>query len=47
MGTFVPAGARILVRGALDNRFGLRKEISEPDWIERIGASAEGEPLKP
>ena len=31
------AGARIRVRGAMDNRFGLRMAISEPDQIERVG----------
>jgi endonuclease YncB( thermonuclease family) len=37
------AGAKIRVRGAMDNRFGLRMAISNPDQIERlsqnIGAS--------
>jgi hypothetical protein len=41
------AGARIRVRGALDNRFGLRMEISDPDGIERLGESAKGEAQKP
>ncbi len=40
-------GAKILVRGALDNRFGLRMEISEPDGIERIGSGAEEEAQRP
>jgi hypothetical protein len=30
------SGARIRVRGALDNRFGLRMEILEPENIERL-----------
>ena len=41
------AGARIRVRGALDNRFGLRMEISDPDGIERLGEGAKGEAQKP
>jgi hypothetical protein len=41
------AGAKIRVRGALDNRFGLRMEISDPDGIERLGESAKGEAQKP
>jgi micrococcal nuclease len=32
------AGARIRVRGALDDRFGARMSIGEPGDIERIGA---------
>jgi hypothetical protein len=47
MKTSALADARTLVRGALDNRFGLRMGISEPDGIEWVGASAEGEPQKP
>jgi endonuclease YncB( thermonuclease family) len=31
------SGARIRVRGALDNRFGLRMEVLEPENIERLG----------
>lgn len=30
------SGARIRVRGALDNRFGLRMEVLEPENIERL-----------
>ena len=30
------AGARIRVRGAMDNRFGLRMTLSAPDQIERV-----------
>ena len=41
------AGAKIRVRGALDNRFGLRMEISDPDGIERLGEGAKGEAQKP
>ena len=32
------SGAKIRVRGALDNRFGLRMEVLEPDAIERLDA---------
>jgi micrococcal nuclease len=35
------AGAKIRVRGALDNRFGLRMEMSEPDGIERLDGDAQ------
>ena len=41
------AGAKIRVRGALDNRFGLRMEISEPDGIELLGGDAQGEAQRP
>jgi|SRR5579883_638995 len=41
------AGARIRVRGALDNRFGVRMEISEPDAVERVGGAATGETQEP
>jgi len=34
------AGARVRVRGALDNRFGLRMEIVEPQQIERLDEAA-------
>jgi hypothetical protein len=30
------AGVRIRVRGAMDNRFGLRMTIAAPDQIERV-----------
>ena len=33
------AGANLRMRGALDNRFGLRMEIVDPQQIERIDAS--------
>jgi endonuclease YncB( thermonuclease family) len=32
------SGAKIRVRGALDNRFGLRMEVLEPENIERLDA---------
>jgi hypothetical protein len=41
------AGAKIRVRGALDNRFGLRMEMSEPDGIERLDGGAQGEAQRP
>jgi endonuclease YncB( thermonuclease family) len=34
------AGARIRVRGAMDNRFGLRMPIAGPEQIERLAQSA-------
>jgi endonuclease YncB( thermonuclease family) len=34
------AGARIRVRGAMDNRFGLRMAISGPEQIERVAEGA-------
>jgi endonuclease YncB( thermonuclease family) len=43
------AGAKIRVRGAMDNRFGLRMAISSPDQIERLSQSvgtSEAEPDK-
>jgi hypothetical protein len=43
------AGAKIRARGALDNRFGLRMEIFEPDDIEAVGKgdSAKGDAQRP
>jgi hypothetical protein len=43
------AGAKIRARGALDNRFGLRMEISEPEDIEAVGKgdSAKGDAQQP
>jgi micrococcal nuclease len=43
------AGAKIRARGALDNRFGLRMEISEPEDIEAVdkGDSAKGDAQQP
>ena len=34
------AGVRLRVRGAMDNRFGLRMAISEPEQIEELAQSA-------
>jgi len=40
-------GARVRVRGAMDNRFGLRMAISEPDEIEQLAEPAGGRGTKP
>jgi micrococcal nuclease len=40
------AGARIRVRGAMDNRFGLRMAIFEPEQIERLSGTGEAKPDK-
>ncbi|WP_158816168.1 thermonuclease family protein [Methylocapsa sp. S129] len=41
------AGARIRVRGAMDNRFGLRMTISEPEQIEQLSQGAGASEAKP
>jgi endonuclease YncB( thermonuclease family) len=41
------AGARIRVRGAMDNRFGLRMAISGPEQIERLAEGAGNNEVKP
>lgn len=41
------AGARIRVRGAMDNRFGLRMAISGPDAIELVSHDVEASEAKP
>jgi hypothetical protein len=41
------AGARIRVRGAMDNRFGLRMAISGPEQIERAAQGAGDSEDKP
>jgi endonuclease YncB( thermonuclease family) len=41
------AGARIRVRGAMDNRFGLRMAISEPEQIEQLSPAAGASEAKP
>ncbi len=41
------AGARLRVRGAMDNRFGLRMAISEADQIEQLAQPAEAPEAKP
>ena len=41
------AGARIRVRGAMDNRFGLRMAISGPDAIELMSHDVEASGAKP
>ncbi len=40
-------GARIRVRGAMDNRFGLRMTISEPEDIERLSQGVGKSEAKP
>ncbi|MGO8798272.1 MAG: thermonuclease family protein [Roseiarcus sp.] len=40
-------GARIRVRGAMDNRFGLRMAITGPDQIERLAAGAGNSEVRP
>jgi endonuclease YncB( thermonuclease family) len=41
------AGARVRVRGAMDNRFGLRMAISDPEQIEDLAQSAQTREAKP
>lgn len=41
------AGARLRVRGAIDNRFGLRMAIAGPEQIERLAAGVGNSEVKP
>jgi endonuclease YncB( thermonuclease family) len=41
------AGARIRVRGAMDNRFGLRMAIAEPEQIEQLSQGSGASGAKP
>jgi hypothetical protein len=41
------AGAKIRVRGAMDDRFGLRMAIEDPDQIERLSDNVGPSEAKP